>query len=462
MALGRVERERQGELWVATDQIARGAGHAFYDRLDQLLKEAGFDRFVEDLCEEFYQQGGRPGVPPGRYFRMLLVGYFEGITSQRGIAWRCGDSLSLRTFLGLALTEQVPDHSSLTRIRNRLPLTVHEQVFAWMLTLVEEHGLLSGKSVGIDSTLLEASAAMKSIVRKETGEDWKAYLKRLMLEEGVITEDDDPTDEDLRKFDKQRAKSGKKKVSNDEWESPTDPDARIVRMKNGRTHLGYKAEHVVDLETDVILSAQVHHGTEGDSQTLVLGVIDAQRNLIRSGSAAEIEEVAADKGYHANEAITECTRYGLRTYIPEPKSPHERVWIDKPEEVERAVVNNRRRSRRTKGRRLGRLRSEKVERSFAHLCDTGGARRSWLCGLEKINKRYAIHAAAHNLAVLMRQVFGIGKPRGLAAAWAAACAALVALLRGCLGRLTLSPPIPRRSPPTLSRFLKQWAFSTGC
>ena len=211
MALGRAERERQGELWIATDRIARGAGHAFYGRLDQLLKEAGFDRFVESLCEEFYRQGGRPGVPPGRYFRMLLVGYFEGITSQRGIAWRCGDSLSLRTFLGLALTEQVPDHSSLTRIRNRLPLTVHEQVFAWMLTLVEEHGLLSGKSVGIDSTMLEASAAMKSIVRKETGEDWKAYLKRLMLEEGVITEEDDPTDEDLRKFDKQRRSPGRRR-----------------------------------------------------------------------------------------------------------------------------------------------------------------------------------------------------------------------------------------------------------
>lgn len=458
MALGRVEQERQGELWVATDQIARGAGHAFYDRLNQLLKEAGFDRFVEDLCEPFYKQGGRPGVPPGRYFRMLLVGYFEGITSQRGIAWRCGDSLSLRSFLGLALTDEVPDHSSLTRIRNRLSLTVHERVFAWILRLVEDHGLLSGQSVGIDSTMLEASAAMKSIVRKDSGEDWKAYIRRLMLEEGVISEEDEPTDEDLRRFDKQRAKSGKKKVSNEQWESPTDHDARIVRMKNGRTRLGYKAEHVVDLKTDVILSAQVHQGTEGDSQTLALGIVDAQRNLIRAGSAAEIEEVAADKGYHANEAIAECTRYGLRTYIPEPKSRHERVWIDKPEEVERAVVNNRRRSRRSKGRRLGRLRSEKVERSFAHLCDTGGARRSWLCGLEKINKRYAIHAAAHNLAVLMRTAFGIGKPRGLAAGWAA----FLALVRGCLSLLTL----PARSVNTPSRLLRQHTrrllFSTGC
>lgn len=462
MALGRASRERQGELWIATDQIVVGAGHAFYDRLNQVLKDAGFDRFVEDLCAPFYKDGGRPGVPPGRYFRMLLVGYFEGLDSQRGIAWRCGDSLSLRSFLGLALTEEVPDHSSLTRIRNRLSLTVHEEVFAWMLALVEQHGLLSGKAVGIDSTLLEANAAMKTIVRKDSGEDWKAYLKRLMLEAGVITADDDPTDEDLRRFDKQRAKSGKKKVSNDEWASPTDHDARIVKLKDGRTHLGYKAEHVVDLQTDVILSAQVHHGTEGDSQTLLLGVVDAQRNLIRAGSDLEIQDVAADKGYHANETLAQCAHLGLRTYIPEPSSRYNRVWTDKPAEVERAVVNNRRRSRRDKGRRLGKLRSEKVERSFAHLCDTGGARRSWLCGLQKINKRYAIHAAAHNLGVLMRQVFGIGKPRGLAAGWAAACAALAALVRCWLNTQTTPKSHPFTTHPSYTGPARVWAFSTGC
>jgi transposase len=461
MALGRAGGERQVELWIATDQIARGPGHVFYDRLNQLLKEAGFDRFVEGLCEKFYKQGGRPGVPPGVYFRMLLVGYFEGITSQRGIAWRCGDSLSLRSFLGVPLTEDVPDHSSLTRIRDRLPPEVTEQVFAWVLGLVQRHGLLSGKSVGIDSTMLEADAAMKSIVRKDSGEDWKAYLRRLMIEEGAIGEHDEPTDEELRRFDKQRAKSGTKKVSNEEWESPTDPDARIVRMKDGRTHLGYKAEHVVDLETEVILSAQVHHGTEGDSQTLMQGVVDAQRNLLNAGSTAEIQEVAADKGYHANDAITHCTRRGVRTYIPEPQSRHDRVWADKPEEVERAVVNNRRRMQRDKGRRLGRLRSEKVERSFAHLCDTGGGRRSWLCGLEKINKRYAIHAAAYNLAVLMRKAFGLGKPRGLAAA----CAALLALLRDYVTAWTAWIPSILSHPSRQRLFIPQTShrtYSTGC
>ncbi len=232
-------------------------------------------------------------------------------------------------------------------------------------------------------------------------------------------------------------------------------------MKDGRTHLGYKAEHVVDLETGVLLSAQVHHGTAGDTQTLVPGVIDAQRNLILAGSESDIEEVAADKGYHANETIAQCTRSGLRTYIPQPNSRHSRVWTDKPEEVQAAVVNNRRRTRRDKGRRLGRLRSEKVERSFTHVCDTGGARRTWLRGLEKINKRYALTAAAHNLGVLMRTVFGVGKPRGLTAGWAAACAALLALLRRCLNPLvrpvtTLVLIIQRPQPAT------RRAFSTGC
>ena len=232
-------------------------------------------------------------------------------------------------------------------------------------------------------------------------------------------------------------------------------------MKAGRTHLGYKAEPVVDLQTDVILSAQVHHGTEGDSQTLLLGVVDAQRNLIRAGSDVEIRDLAADKGYHANETLAECTRLGLRTYIPQPSSRYDRVWTDKPEAVRRAVVNNRRRSRRDKGRRLGKLRSEKVERSFAHLCDTGGARRSWLCGLEKINKRYAIHAAAHNLGVLMRQVFGLGKPRGLAAGWAAACAAIVAVLHSHLSGWSASAA--RFPPPRpILRPANRWAFSTGC
>ena len=412
MALRRRAEERQGELWVATQALPSGPGHVFYERLNRLLAEAGFDRFVEDLVEEYYADRGRPGIAPGVYFRMLFVGYFEGIDSQRGIAWRCADSLSLRSFLGLDLTEKSPDHSSLTRIRDRYPLEVTEKVFAFVLQMACERKLISGTQVGVDATLLEANAAMKSIVRRDTDEDWKQYLRRLMSEEGLIEDDDEPTDEELRRFD--RSRKGKK-VSNDDWKSPVDDDARIVKLKDGRTHLGYKAEHTVDLESEFVLSATVQDGTEPDSQTLCDAVIDAQENLERAGSDASIKEVAADKGYHANAQLAGCDELKLRTYIPEPSSPHRRKWTDKCDEVVRAFRNNHRRMKRPKGKQLQKLRSERVERSFAHICETGGARRTWLRGLKKINKRYRLTVAAHNLGLILRRLFGTGKPREFAA-----------------------------------------------
>ena len=468
MSLGRRQQERQAEFWIATHDLAGGPGHVFYDRLNTLLDEAGFDRFVEGLCEPYYQETGRGSIPPGRYFRMLLVGYFEGIDSQRGIAWRCCDSLSLRRFLFLELNEASPDHSSLTNTRNRLPAELFEQVFAFVLNLARVKKLLTDGplTVGVDATTLEANAAMKAILRKDTGEDWKAYLKRLMLAEGLITQDDRPTDEDLRKFDKQRAKQGKKQVSNDEWESPSDPDARIIKMKDGRTHLGYKAEHVVDLDSDLILSATVQHGTDGDAETLLPSIANAQANLVSSGSAATIKEVAADKGYHANQTLVDCTAAQVRTYIPE-RDIGERTWTDKSWEAEQAFRGNRRRVRGKKGRRLQRLRSEFVERSFAHVCETGGARRTWLRGLETINKRYVIQAAARNLGVVMRKLFGVGTPRslqGLAVeAWLAEWLArwgtwafspslgkLPELLGGQLVTLARSLPTFRPPPPKLA------------
>jgi transposase len=414
---GKRESEEQREFWLPTDRLATGPGHIFYDKLNRLLAENGFDLFVEQLCQPHYKSGGRPSIPPGVYFRMLMIGYLEGIDSQRGIAWRCEDSLALRRFLGISLSEETPDHSSLTRIRDRLPLCVHEEVFQYILFVIETHGLLKAQTVGVDSTFLEANAAMKNIIRKDTGEDWKAYLKRLMREEGLLKDDDDdPTDEELRRFDKQRAKQGKKKVSNDEWISASDPSSRIVKMKDGRTHLGYKAEHVVDLESEVVLSATVYSGTDGDTETLLASVVTAQTHLDQCGCQLEIEEVAADKGYHANQTLADTAELDLRTYIPEPKSRYPRRWTDKPTEHQRAVVNNRRRMSRAKGKGLQRQRSEKVERSFAHVCETGGARRTWLAGLDKINKRYLIVAAARNLGLLMLKLFGIGKPRTLQAA----------------------------------------------
>jgi IS5 family transposase len=358
---------------------------------------------------------------------MLLIGYFEGIGSQRGIAWRCSDSLSLREFLGIPLADDSPDHSSLSVIRNRLPFEVHAEVMVWVLQLAQEKKLLKGQTLGVDSTTLEANAAMKSIVRKDTGEDWKEYLTRLMQEEGLIDEDDEPpSDDQLRRFDKQRKN---KKVSNEEWVSETDPDSRIARMKDGTTHLAYKAEHAVDLESELIVAAEIYHADQADPQTLEDSVQQAQTNLHEAGSDTLIREVPADKGYHSAAtlaAIREHTPY--RTYIPEPQRDHDCRWTDKPPEQKEAVYANRRRTRGARGKQLQRLRSERVERSFAHVCETGGARRTWLCGLDKLRKRYQIAAAAHNLGVLMRSLFGIGTPRGLQAFVDLALALYLAIL----------------------------------
>jgi transposase len=405
MSMGRRQADHQADLWVPTAELPRSPGHAFYDKLNQLLAEAGFDRHVEALCQPYYADGvGRESIPPGVYFRMLLVGYFEGLDSQRGIAWRCSDSLSLRAFLGTPLGEATPDHSSLTKIRQRLPLDVHEEVFVFVLRLAQEKRLLRGKTVAVDATTLEANAAMKAIVRKDTGEDWKAYLKRLLAEQGV----EDPTDEEARRFDKGR----KKKVSNKEWESPADPDSRIAKMKDGTTHLAYKAEHVVDLDSGLVLAASVHPADPADPATLVGSVLQAQVNLVLAGSEQEVEEAVADKGYHKAETLAECEHWNTRTYIPEPRGKGYN-WADKPQAWRKATAANRRRVKGARSKRLQRKRSELVERSFAHVCETGGGRRTWLRGLVSVAKRYAVQVAAHNLGLLMRKLFGVGKPRAL-------------------------------------------------
>lgn len=413
MAMGRRRTERQEPLFVTADNLPRSAGHPFYQALNRLLAEAGFDRWIEDRCLPYYndeQPRGQKSIPPGTYFRMLLVGYFEGIESQRGIAWRCADSLSLRSFLGLALDQNSPDHSTLSVTRRRLPPEVFEEVFQFVLKIAADKKLLSGKTVGVDSTTLEANAAMKSIVRRDTGEDWKAYVTRLMREDGVLADEEEPSDEEVRRFDRRRKN---KKVSNDEWTSPVDPEARITRMKDGTTHLAYKAEHVVDLDSDLIVAAEICSATNGDAQTLAESVMKARENLTAIGSDQHIEEVAADKGYHSADALELCRHLNLRTYIPEPKRKGDWDWSERSADHERAVGNNRRRMKRSKGRLLQRLRSERVERSFAHVCDSGGMRRSWLRGLTEVTKRYLIAAAAHNLGRVLWKLLGVGKPRGM-------------------------------------------------
>jgi transposase len=413
MALGRRNEERQGEFWVATQHLPTSPGHVFYDKLNRLLAEAGFDEWVEALCEPYYAKSGRPGIPPGVYFRMLMVGYFEGIGSQRGIAWRCSDSLSLRKFLGMASTEDSPDHSSLTVIRERLPSEVHKAVFVWVLRLAREKNLLDGQTVAVDSTLLEANAAMKSIVRRDTGEDWQEYVTSLMREAGTIAPEETPTIDEIKRFDKSRKG---KKVSNEDWESPADPDSRIAKMKDGTTHLAYKAEHAVDLKTEMILSAEVYYADEGDTHTLEDTVQLAQVNLEESGSQVRVVDAVTDKGYYSAETVTTfAVHTPYRTYIAEPRLPAGRkhTWTNKPPEQREAVYANRRRTRGRRGKRLQRQRSEQVERTFAHVCETGGARRAWLAGIEKVHKRYLVAALAHNLGRLMRELFGMGTPRGL-------------------------------------------------
>jgi transposase len=406
MALGKRKAEQQ-ELWVGTTDLPRSPGHPFYKRLNQLLAEDGFDAWAEKSCAPHYHSTlGRPSIPPGVYLRMVLVGYFEGIASQRGIAWRCCDSRSLAEFLGYGPTEETPDHSSLTRVARRLPREVHEALFQRVLGIAVGKGLVKGKTVAVDSTTLEANAAMKSIVRRDTGDDYQAYLTKLAEAAGL----ENPTAEALRRFDKNRPD---KKVSNDEWESKSDPDSRITKMKDGTTHLAYKAEHVVDLKSEFLLTVTVHGGDAADNETLVDSVMEAEINLQAAGSDTEIEEVAADKGYHAGATLELADSLNLRTYIPEPKRPHRSRWDDKPAELRAAVCGNRRRMKGDRGKRLQRKRSELVERSFAHVCETGGARRCWLRGLEKVTKRYLLQAAARNLGLIMRKLFGIGTPRGL-------------------------------------------------
>lgn len=457
MALGR-RGEQQPGMWVATTTLPRSAGHPFYTRLNALLAEAKFDEFAEAQCAPHYAETlGRPSIPPGVYFRMLLVGYFEGLDAQRAIAWRCSDSLALREFLGLGMTKPVPEHSSLTVTRQRLPLAVHEAVFARILELAATKGLLRGKTIAVDATTLEANAAMKSIVRRDTGETWRQYIRRLATEEGVAA----PTDEDARRLDRRRKK---KRVSNADWQSGSDPASRITKMKDGRTHLAYKAEHVIDLDSEIILAPQIYPGDAGDTTTVATSLQKAEAYGDTLPLPVVIEELVADKGYHAAATLAACAAIGLRTYIPE-RDGGRRRWHDKPVAWEHACRDNRRRVRGARSRRLQRRRSERVERSFAHTCGSGNQRRTWLRGLENVQKRYLLTAAARNLGLVMRHLFGIGTPRslqGVAARVSMLGRAVVALLAAVV-RVIRGPRTSTRRTCALAPVRREIRpSSTGC
>lgn len=403
MAMGRRPQQVQETLWVATTQISEGPGHPFYRKFNAKLQEHGFDAFVEECCQRFYADGlGRPGIAPGVYFRMLMIGYLEGLDSERGIAWRCADSSSLKAFLGYRVTESTPDHSSLSVIRRRLDLETHQAVFAWILHVLRQEKLLSGKTLGVDSTTLEANAAMRSIVRRETGESYEAFLAKLAQASGITT----PTREELAKLDRKR----KNKASNDDWQSPSDPDAKITKMKDGRTHLAHKAEHAVDMGSGAVVSVALQEAHRGDTASMKQTLEEAKAN-VQQATGDKVQEVVADKGYHSNEVMVELKEQGLRSYISEPDRGT-RDWAGK-EEAKVEVYANRRRIRGVRGKRLLRGRGELLERSFAHCYETGAMRRTHLRGYENILKRLLVHVGAFNLSLVMRKMVGSGTPRGL-------------------------------------------------
>ena len=413
MSMKKRNTQRQQELWIAADEIATSPGHPFYKRLNGLLADLGFDTFVEAACCKFYAENkGRRSIPPGVYFRMLLIGYFEGIDSERGIAWRCSDSLALREFLGYSLKESTPDHSSLSRIRCRIDLETHQEAFMWVLKVVAASGLLKGKTIGIDATTLEANAALRSIIRRDTGESYDEFLTRLAKASGIET----PTREDLARIDKKR----KNKGSNKDWENPHDPDAKITKMKDGRTHLAHKAEHAVDLETGAITGVTLQPADRGDTASMPETLVEATENLAEVRDDPEtgddlaeeiVEEFVGDKGYHSNDTTRDLAEAGIRSYISEPDRGR-RNWKAKAAERE-AVYANRRRVRGKRGKALLRKRGELLERPFAHCYETGGMRRTHLRGHRNILKRLVVHVAGFNLGLVMRKLFSVGKPRVL-------------------------------------------------
>jgi transposase len=446
MAMGKRSREQDQAIWVATTHLIDSPGHPFYQRLNVLLREHGFDPYVEDLCQAYYApKMGRPSIAPGVYFRCLMVGYFEGIDSERGIAWRCADSLSLRRFLGLGLEEQTPDHSTISRTRRLIDVETHAQVFSWVLKLLAEQGLVRGKTISVDATTMEANAAMRSIVRRDTKERYEEFLTRLAKESGIET----PTRADLKKLDRKRPGKG----SNDDWEHPQDPDAKIVKMKDGRTHLAHKVEHAVDLETEAVVAVTIQPANVGDTTTFVettqetihrLEEVQADPAVADELAATVVEELVLDKGGHSNRVLVDLEELSVRGYVSEPDRGR-RKWKGKSRE-QSAVYANRRRIQGARSKRLHKKRSELVERSFAHTLETGAMRRAHVRGHDNARKRYLIHAAAFDLGLLMRKLTGRGTPKGLRDLLAAALTVLRAviprardLLRTVLTQLVADP-----------------------
>jgi transposase len=408
---GNKEKAAQPELWVATQPLAKSAKSSFYSKLDETLESFGFAAKVRQICAPAYKQTGigRPGIDPVVYLKMIMVGFFEDLPSERAIAARCADSMSIRAFLNYELDEKTPDHSSFTVIRQRLGLDLYQRIFLLTLQALREHGLLRGKNLGIDSSVIEAHASLRALVHRNTEEQYWDYVKRLAAESGI-----DPDDAAaVRKFDRHRPGKG----SNQEWVNPYDPDAKIGRTKDGATDMIYKPEAVVDLDTGAIVQAQVHPGDQADHKEMSTRVLEAQQNINEvAGEELDtltVQTITSDKGYYAVNELQALQQEEIRTVIADPID-HRR--LDKLEPDQKKAVQTARRSVKSpSGKDLLRRRGMHIERSFAHILDCGGMRRTTLRGWENLNKRFKLAAAIYNLSQLMRKLFGIGTPKQLAA-----------------------------------------------
>jgi transposase len=405
------KKAQQPEFWITADKVAGPAQSNFYLKLDETLESFGFAAKVRAVCAPAYDKSGvgRPGIDPVVYLKMIMVGFFEDLPSERAIAARCADSFSIRAFLKYELHERTPEHSSLTVIRQRLGLEIYESIFVLMLQALQEHGLLRGKNLGIDASVIEANASLRALVNRNTEEQYWDYVKRLAAQQGV-----DPDDTAaVRKFDRNRPGKG----SNAEWKNPHDPDAKIGRTKDGATDMIYKPEAVVDLDTGAIVQAQVQLGDEVDHQDMSVRILEAQQNINRAvGEELDVltvQSATSDKGYYAVNELQSLQREGIRTIISDPIDNRR---LDKLEPAEKKAVLAARRSVKSKsGKELLRRRGMHIERSFAHILDCGGIRRATLRGWENLNKRYKLAAAFYNLSQLMRKLFGFGTPKQLAA-----------------------------------------------
>lgn len=457
----------QQEFWVATQDLPKSAKSTFYDKLQGTLEGFSFEAKVREICAPYYQQTtvGRPGIDPVVYVKMIMVGFFEDLPSERAIAARCADSLAIRSFLKYELDENTPDHSSLSIIRQRLGVEVYQRIFQVMLQALQAHGLLRGKNVGIDSSVIEANASLRALVHRNTGEDYWEYVKKLAAAQGIDPEDDAA----VRKFDRHRPGKG----SNQEWVNPHDPDAKIGRTKNGATDMIYKPEVVVDLDTGAIVQAAVNPGDQADHQDLAGRVLEAQQtiNAVREESpeTLTIQTATADKGYYQVAELEALQNEQVKTVISDPIDNRR---VDKlPAEQQEVVRAARRAVKSQRGKKLLARRGMHIERTFAHILDCGGARRTTLRGQENLNKRYKLAAAIYNLSQLMRKLFGFGTPKQLEALgrgffptfwvlWRSIPRRLRTVARSLLARLYIGAKV-LFGRQTIG-FRKIRVFSTGC